>query len=459
MQKRHLHGFLLILVCLGCGPARMTEENSYLVKNKEFVKRHAVAFSLNTQSDTLNLAFATLTVGLADRINLPVPPSRGGVEDASLLARAAWLTTRTPPSLLASGGPSYLSFDDRLRWGQDAFAAAFDYAMIERDTLRELVYATLASLSRLHSEYVGSSPEILEDDIAPDSLTDLAAAQVRYAALMNLGERLCIARGDYEGQSTYRTDAGRAYRAARAIFSRAGERYLVQFLRSAMTGLHDFSSDWDGESFGQAELPPPDTLAYLQTGARYGFNYLSQRPRDLMRAEALLDGYVWQKWTEYRFRDSVALAESPDLDSLISLLFAGPEPGVLTQMPLRPGPPSLLVMSALLESLAELYLGVQPDMLLRRVMLEPRLPAAWGRTLARVPMGTGYLHLDYDIAHRRAAVSISQIDDSVMVVFGYPLATGGWVRSEFALTTARPLQEIRAEIDSENRVRLSLERR
>ena len=437
----------------------MTEENSYLVKNKEFVERQSVEFSLNTESDTLNLAFATLTVGLVDRVHVPVPASSAGVEEASLLARAAWLTTRHAPLLVSSGGPAFLSFDDRVRWGGHAFAAVLDYAMLDRDTLRNLAYAMLSGLSRLHAEYVGSSPEILEDEIAPDSLTDLAVAQIRYAALMTLGERLCMARGDHDGKESFRADAGRAYRSARRIFKRAGMNYHYQVITAAARHLDQFADEWDLETFAKGEPALPDTLSYVRAGARYGFNYLSERPRDLMRDEALLDGFVWQRWAEYRLRDSLELAETRDLDSLLHLLFEGPVPGVLTQIPIRGGPPSVLVMSTLMEQLAELYLGVRPDMLLRRVSLEPRLPKRWGHTMARVPVGTGYLHLDYDFAHSRAAVAISGISDSVTVLFGYPVSPGGWVRTEFTLTPAEPVQQITAEIDSERRVRLTVSKR
>jgi hypothetical protein len=382
-----------------------------------------------------------------------------------LLARARWLTTREAPNLLYDPGSGYFSLDDRVRWAERAFAETFDYGMVGRDSLSDLLYSTLASLSHLQAEYVGSSPEILEDNLAPDSLTDLASAQIRYAALMTLGERLCIARGDYDGEITYRRDAARAYKAARAKFEAAGEHYWSAETRSQIMHLDEFGDirvwnelELNADEIARREGPPPDTLAYLETGARYGFNWLSTKPRELMIAEALLDGYIWQRWTAFRFRDSLALVETPDLDSLIALLFDGPVPGVLTQIPTRGGPPSLVVMSAMLENLAELYLGVQPDMLTRKVTIEPRLPAKWGHTMARVPMGEGYVHLDYDFEHNRAAISTSGIADSVTVFFGYPLKTGSWARTQFALTETAPEQVVTAEIDSENRVRLILKK-
>lgn len=228
---------------------------------------------------------------------------------------------------------------------------------------------------------------------------------------------------------------------------------------SELSRLEMFFAESDSEEADititvTAASNPPDTLRYVREGAFYGFTWLAERPSAIIPDS--LDGFIWQKWTAYRFAGDYSITQTPDLDSLISLLLQGPLPGALTTDPGHGGEPSLPVMAAAFQNFAELYLGFQPDWLRQRVDILPRPPQTWGHTVARVPLGPGFLHLDFDFENSRAVVSIRDFEGKLDVFFGYPLPSGGFVRTQFALSPAEPRVRIKMVRDSENRVKLNV---
>jgi hypothetical protein len=192
----------------------------------------------------------------------------------------------------------------------------------------------------------------------------------------------------------------------------------------------------------------------VQSGAHYGFSWISEKPTSLI--PAAMDGFSWQKWTAFRFANNYKIIETPDLDSTFKLLLDGPLPGTLSDDPGRGGEPSLAVMGAAFENLAVLYLGYHPNWMQHRVDLEPRQPQVWGHTVARLPFGPGFLHLDYNFANEYAAVGISDLNAHVDVFFGFPLPTGGFTRTQFVLSPEQPRCRVWLKRDSENRVKLDV---
>ncbi len=420
--------------------------------------RSKLAFSFNTENDTVNRAFALLAATLIQAEPQPDLQTRQDLENAAQMSRGLWLIMRAQPEIVFGNLAKTFTEDERIRWGHASYEAALAYGM--SDSLRELMYFVLSGLSRLHAEYVSTSPEILGDELAPDSMTTLAVAQIRYASLMNFGERLCASRLDAKGQDVYRADGLRAMKAARKIYEQAWDRFEVLKTLPEERSLETFFDTSQVEverEFEVNEISPPDSAAYMRSGANYGFEWLSGRPRELVDDENTLDGFSRLRWNEFRFRDSLKLMETSALDSMFSLLLNGPTPGTLAEFPEQGGEVSWLVMSELVRALAELYLGVQPNMLEKKVSIEPRVPASWGRTLARVPLGTGYLHVDYDFGNSRAEVWTTGISDSLNITFGFPFRTGGFSRAQFALTQNEPRAEIVAEVDSGNRLHLRVD--
>jgi hypothetical protein len=104
-----------------------------------------------------------------------------------------------------------------------------------------------------------------------------------------------------------------------------------------------------------------------------------------------------------------------------------------------------------------LYLGVHPDWLRQRVEILPRPPHGWGHTVARVPLNTGFLHLDFDFKNGSAVIRSSGIEHGLDVFFGFPLPTGGFSRTQFTLSPDSPRASIKMNRDSENRVKLTVD--
>ena len=70
--------------------------------------------------------------------------------------------------------------------------------------------------------------------------------------------------------------------------------------------------------------------------------------------------------------------------------------------------------------------------------LEPRPPQSWGHTKARIPFGSGFILLDYDFENSKAIIAMQGIDGKLDVFFGCPLPTGGFARTQFALSEDAP---------------------
>jgi hypothetical protein len=170
-----------------------------------------------------------------------------------------------------------------------------------------------------------------------------------------------------------------------------------------------------------------------------------------------VDGFTWQKWVAFRFRNEVSQRVTNDFDSLTALLLEGPVPGILTENPPYGREPSLPVMAAAFENLATVYLGMQPNALLRKLTLEPRPPKSWGRTQARIPYAEGFITLDLDFAHRQAFIGQEKLAGDVDVYFGYPLDSGGFLHGQFTLLAGKHPVRIELEQQKENRQRLRLD--
>ncbi len=420
-----------------------------------------LAFSLQTEDANVNRAFALLAAALAEiapRVDLQY---RLSPADYARLAPALFLASRARPNLVfAPAGAKEAS--QRVRWGLEAYRAAVQYGMADPDSLKAAALRVLAEAARLHEEY-SSNLFALGDETIPDTLLRLAVAHVQYAELQALCGDITLARGDREAELSYRTDALRAAKNARRYFEEAGRLYRAAQLgtkpepdKYALAPVDsDSTEDQEDLVIGGVNFAlPPDTLRYVQAGADYGFAWISEHPAQLIPPE--LDGYSWQKWVAYHFATDFKVTQTPDLDSTVKLLLDGPLPGTLTESPGHAGEPSLASMSAAFENLSGLYLGYRPQWLQHRVDLEPRPPQSWEHTVARVPFGPGFIHLDYDFANEVAFVGMSGLDSRVDVFFGFPLPTGGFTRTQFVLSPEEPRVRVKLNRDSENRIKLEV---
>jgi hypothetical protein len=425
-------------------------------------------FTLNTSDDRTNQVFALLASALIGAGSRTQPLTRTQIEETSQLAEGLFLASRERPSavfpdssLLPAGKSWEQLRRDNLRWGSAAYRAVLAYGMADPDTLRQITLEILAGLSRLQAEYVTSDVEVLADESIRDPYMRQAVAHVRLAALMGLGEDICLARGDHEAQGAFRVESLRAGRRAYRLFERSAKRYedAQSFEEEPLTSLLDTTAaepeDLESAALLQSDTYP-DTVLMLAAGARYGFNWLQENPAKLWDPRLAVGGFVWQRWVNYRFRSDLKITETPDFDSLCTLVLQGPVPGVLTQDPSLAGEPSLPVMAAAFQNLVELYLGVRPDGFEHRVHVEPRLPSSWGHTSARVPFLSGRLEVECDFAHNWAIIGMSGIPREVKVYFGYPLLEGGFVRAQFALSPGHHPMRIDYRVDKDNRARLSV---
>ncbi|MDD5087750.1 MAG: hypothetical protein PHI18_02990, partial [bacterium] len=188
----------------------------------------------------------------------------------------------------------------------------------------------------------------------------------------------------------------------------------------------------------------PDTLLLLRLGADYGFPWIADRPATFWTSELQPDGFLWQKWLVWRFRDDLKIQQTPDFDSLTALLLNGAWPGPLPDD----------ALAAAFQNLAELYLGIRPAATIGRVEIEPRLPAGWGKTRARVPYERGAIEVTYAFADDYADVGMADVSHELAVFFAYPLANGGFLRTQFSLVPGKHPQRIKLRRESDNRYRL-----
>jgi len=423
--------------------------------------RSRMAFAVNTESDSTNRVFALLSsafVGATPRV--PVK-TRAQIAEAATLAPALFLASRERPAIVF---PETAFTDeearDNLRWGGPAYRAALDYGMAPDDSLRALTWRVVAGLSSVQRDYASGDMELLSDWTNKDEFMRLAAAHVQLADLMTLGEEISLAQGEHEAQGAFRKEALRARRTARRLFTESARQYRG-LPESKQEKLMEVLDSTDTEDFPESPLPVfsqtfPDTNLFLLAGARYGFNWLDDRPERFWNPRLGVGMFVWQRWTAHRLRSDVALKRSADYDSLLSYLLNGGIPGVLTPRPRVPDEPSLPAMAAAFQNLAEVYLGVRPDAFRHRVDIEPRLPESWGHTTARVPFSDGFLLIEYDLAREFAIVGAAGLSDPVEVFFGYPLETAGYLRTQFVLQPGDHPMRINLEHKAENRLDLNV---
>lgn len=423
--------------------------------------RSLAAFALHTESDSTNRIFALLSSALVGATPRVLTRTRAQIADAAGLATALFLASRERPAIVFSEAAfTYEEARDNLRWGGPAYRAALNWGMAPDDSLHALARRVVTGLSSLQGEYVSGDVELLSDWTNKDGFMRLAAAHVQLADLLTLGEEISFAQGDREAQGGFRKEALRARRTARRLFTESARQYrgipenrqwkLAEVLDSTVT-----------EDFPESSLPAfletfPDTNLFLSAGARYGFNWLNDRPELFWNPRLGVGTFVWQRWTAYRMRFDPALKRTGDYDSLLAYVLDGGIPGMLTARPRVPDEPSLLAMAAAFQNLAEVYLGVKPDAFRHRVEIEQRLPESWGHTTARVPYADGFILLEYDFAREYALVGAAGLSDPVSVLFGYPLETAGYLRTQFVLQPGDHPMRINLEHKKENRLDLNV---
>jgi len=421
-------------------------------------------FSIHTSDERANETAALLSCALIGA-DVRVPKrTRLQTEESSQLAPALFLASRQKPLIVFPPSEKFFTEQakrDNLRWGSTAFRTALSWGMADDDTLHWLSLDILSGLERLQAEYVTSDIAVVADETPPDSLMRLTIEHVRLAGLMSLGEDICFARGDHEAQNDFRRESLWASKRAQDYFTKSSRMYSERVSSPPMKldAALDTTTAVEVPETDDSDEPPvdvsfPDTSLFLLAGARYGFGWLDNRPTVMWNRRLSVGGFTWQKWIAYRIRGDVLINETPDFDSLSALILDGPVPGLLTGDPGYTGEPSMPVMAASLENLAEIYLGIKPDAFAHKVWLEPRLPATWGHTTARVPYSTGYLHLDYDFAHNYAIVAMSGITCETQIFLGYPLPSGGFMRTQFTLVPGEHGQRIDLKHREDNRLQL-----
>lgn len=442
----------------------------YLKLSAKVIEASAVAdmekqagFSLHTSDDRANQLAALLSCALIGADERVPNASHSQIEASAQISTALFLASRQKPVMVFPPSEKFFTEQakrDNLRWGSAAFRGALYWGMADDDTLRWLSLDILTGLERLQAEYVTSDVAVVADDTPADSLMRLAVAHIRLAGLMQLGEDICFARGDHEAQSNFRRQSLWVSKRAQDMFARSAQEYRdfttppPMRLDAALDTSSAADASDTNEDEQQSPVSIPDTALFLSAGARCGFNWLDPRPLQMWNPRLSVGGFTWQKWIAYRIRGDVKLAETPDFDSLTALVLDGPLPGLLTGDPGFAGEPSLPVMAAAFQNIAEIYLGLKPDAFAHKVWIEPRLPSSWGHTAARVPFSTGFLHLDYDFGHDHAVIGISGIHREIQVYFGYPLPSGGFLRTQFTLVPGEHPQRIDLKHKEDNRLEL-----
>jgi hypothetical protein len=427
--------------------------------------RSKTAFALQTEDDSTNQVFALLAAALVGSTARFTLNTYEQVADFASVSAGLFLASRERPGLVfpESAVPPRTEFSaqemrDFLRWGAPAYRAVLDYGMAGDDTLHALALRVLAGLSALQWDYVSGNLDVVSDLTNKDEYMRLAIAHVQLANLWELGEKISMARNEHESQNSFRRESLQARRIAQHYFTKSAQQYrgFPPNNLAILKGVLD-TTEYEEPS---ADLTPflpetfPDTVRFLQAGARYGFNWLDDRPALFWNPRLAVGTFTWQRWIAYRMRSDAALKQTPDFVRLLVYTLSGGLPGMLTDRPLVPAEPSMPAMAAAFQNLAEVYLGVRPDAFRHRVDIEPRLPARWGHTTARVPYGKGFLLIEYDFARDFAIIGMTGIEQQVDVLFGWPLETAGYLRTQFALTPGTHPMRIDLERKTENRLDL-----
>ncbi len=419
------------------------------------------AFSMRTADELANQAYALLLAGVMDSDPRPDLSNRLAMEEYSQRCAAEFLASRSRPAILFPtdrGEATAQQRQDFLRWGSAAYRAALTYGMADEKTLRQLSLDALEGISRLQSDYTTADLEVLSDLALTDSLMRLTAAHVRMAGVMSLGEFIAQNRGDHKAQGIFRTESVAAARRAQKLFAASAAEYdhpIANVPVNLEEVFGDELPDVMPDLITFESFSVPDTALFLKMGANYGFGFLANEPAKLWSASAAIDGFIWQRWTDFIFRSDLKITETADFDSLTALLLSGS----LLQTPSETSPivsSSLPAIAAAFQNLAELYIGIKPNVQVQRVDIEPHVPSQWGRTAARVPYGTGTIEVTYQFDREFAIIGASGIASDVDIFFGYPLATGGYLRTQFTLSPDSHPQRIKLRREADGRLKLDV---
>lgn len=432
--------------------------------------RSNAAFQLQTEDDATNAVYALLASSLVKASPRVPLGTRSQIVDAAVSANGLWLASRERPAIVFPDTaipplPKFTTDQAReyLRWGGPAYRAALMYGMADENSLRALSLEVLEGLSRLQREYVSGDVDVLADKTNADELMRSAVAHVQLADLMTLGEEISAARNEAESQRGFRREALRARRQAGRLFSESAKlnRALPENKKRKLVHVLD-TLNWQDSA--AEEIDPlryegwtyPDTGLFMSAGAKYGFNWLDDRPELIWKPRYCATTFDGLRWTAHRFQSDVTLRQTADFDSLISGVINGPIPGQLTVKQNVRGEPSIPAMAAAFQNLAEVYAGIRCDALRSYVTIEPRLPENWGHTFVRVPYCGGFLHVEYDFSNEQAILNLTGDAPPVAVMFGYPLENAGFLRVQLNLQSGETPKRVFIEHRAENRMDLKV---
>ena len=424
--------------------------------------RERLPFQLQTQDDRAHQIHALLAVTLAGAMPRALPAAREQIESDARLSAAGYLAARARPVIVFPPDPQSVTprqKQDALRWGSAAHRAALAYGMAGDDTLAQVSLDILSGFSTLQADYIGGDLEVLATPAIRDSLLRLSLAHARLAGVLSLGADVANARGDRNSHGIFQRDAIRASRKAQSYFSAYTRQRKLALESSRREELVEFFDENDSTlalRYDPELLLFPDTLLLLGAGADYGFSWIADEPATFWKSELHPDGFVWQKWVEWRFRDDLKILQTPDFDSLTALLLGGAWSGLPPEETAAPHAHDLSAPAAAFQNLAELYVGIRPGAQTDWVDIEPRLPSGWGKTRARVPYERGVIEVTYVFADDYAEVGMSEIGHELNVFFAYPLASGGFLRTQFQLAPGKRPQRIELKRESDGRYRLNI---
>jgi hypothetical protein len=452
----------IILVCDADARTAQKRVQHYLGWSPERMEREATAglrkrliFSLHTEDAQANRVFAALASAVLAADSRQNFDSPAEIQQAAQMTAARFLASRAKPDSVPGTLQNARARRERLRWSTAEWRAALAWGMDSTVHLEKQAAGVVGDISRLQLDYKTDGWPVFADETISDTALRALVAEMQHADLLLLAEEISLLRGDRQTQGDMRRDAMLASRAAHQRITNIARRYRDEQTakRIAQETLADSNADLEEKT----TVCYPDTALFLQMGAAYGFQQIGEHPALLWNPRLAVDGFTWQKWVAFRFRNDVGQRMTSDFDSLTALLLDGPVPGMLTENPRYGREPSVPVMAAAFENLATIYLGMQPNAMLRKLTLEPRPPTSWGRTQARIPYAEGFITLDLDFAHRHAYVGQEGLASDVDVVFGYPLDSGGFLRGQFTLEAGKHPVRIELEKQKDNMQRLRLD--
>lgn len=424
-------------------------------------------FTLATDDEQLNKAFALLTAALAFPSDFLEYRQRQDYELNAQMAAGLFLASGSlPPTIFEKGfaKKQNLSDDMIFRWSWPAYDAAIRYGM--GDKTKNISDHVLEGIRRLEEDY-DRYINILNDETIPDSLLRLAASHIELAGILTLAETVYRNRGDFNEGDNYRKAALTAARKARKKY-----HALQRKLRDSRTGTASTQTDLsESTSASSIETLNKNEVCrnqFIFSGAKAGFKWLDNDPSKLI-SEIPANNFIQQRWLGYRMLNDPRVTQTTDLDALTDTLLSGGSPGILTPPLHDPLPfetseflapydqqPDYLGMAAAFQNLSEIYVGVIPNWFGNRVTIHPRLPNTWGRMHARVPFGTGFIHLDFDFLREQARIGLSGIDTETDISFSYPLSDDKQLPANFKLGPRRWAVVLKLKREADNRLRFDI---